>query len=539
LLAPGNIPALENKADSRFLICTTAADWEAVQQAPNFARLLSHIGVIHLEMPVPRPEENKMLVMSAGHARMSQMCFEHKAVGVYVTPDLVVSDGTVTTLQRRVREGKDVVLVAAVRFSHEGCIPELTQRGFLQPGSPMAVTGRELMGIALRHLHSETQCYEWSADYFTDYPIACFWRVPDGSGIILYSFSWAPLALNYAAIESHDTSTFQNWTLDGDYVNANFGNRPGRVYVVCDSDEIAMVSFTKESELNHELLPYWYCGVRVLDEPIKIRNLRRIYNSDVMDPLKRGLFPARVAWHGGPIDPAVWEPLGYRADALVSIAINPPTTVEWLWLKVVDKLRVTSLWPFSRLNRGRSFPPIRAVNRRHLNQAGIGSVRTLPVGPPLSSGRWYWEVRSPNLGAAGPEVAASATFGVIDPGHSMMKAIGAGGRGWGWRGDGVKVKRWRVRPCGKPADGVDQVVMIALDPGARKIWFGLNGTWFNGGDPARAVAPAFDGVPQGVCPALSSRHGAIGTAELHARVTAETLAYPVPEGFKPLADAPI
>lgn len=535
LLAPGNIPALEGREHCRFLICTTRADWDALQDEFQFRQLSALIAPVFVEMDPPRPDDNKMLVMSRGHAKLTQLAFEARANGVFVTPDLVLSDGSVAALQRRAREGYDVVLCGALRFAYEGCIADMQAIGALRRDAPLAISGRALMGIALRHLHSETLGFEWDADHFTDYPIAAFWRVPDGSGIVLHCFSWAPLLVNYAALSSHDASAFEAWTLDGDYVHANFGADRARVHVVADSDEIGLVSFTKESELSHPLRPFWATGIPVLDQPLKISNLRDVYASAVMDPLKRRIFPQAVRWHGGDVAPSTWAPVERRARAIIDVATRPPTWIERRWLEAVRAMRASTAWPFTRLTRPRALPPAPPADCRHLNQSGVGSVRALRIGPPLARGRWYWEVFSPNLGLA-PEVRASASVGVIDDEHALMHEIGWGRGGWGWRADGVRVNRRRYAAWGQAAEGSDQTIMAAFDADAGKLWFGLNGHWFDGGDPATGAVPAFAGLAGPLHPAVASRHGGAGTAELLIRVRQTSWRYAPPSGFRALAD---
>src|SRR6266496_4540043 len=51
LLSCKNIPALKNKNESRFLICTTFNDWEALQVERNFRRLTDYITPVFFEIP--------------------------------------------------------------------------------------------------------------------------------------------------------------------------------------------------------------------------------------------------------------------------------------------------------------------------------------------------------------------------------------------------------------------------------------------------------------------------------------------------------
>ncbi len=74
---------------------------------------------------------------------------------------------------------------------------------------------------AVNGFHSETLAYEWDAPGLMAISPAAWWRVPGEDGIVLHSLSWAPLLLDYGAIGDHDTSTFDQWTLDGDYLYNN------------------------------------------------------------------------------------------------------------------------------------------------------------------------------------------------------------------------------------------------------------------------------------------------------------------------------
>ena len=95
---------------------------------------------------------------------------------------------------------------------------------------------------AVNGFHSETLAYEWDAPGIMAISPAAWWRVPGEDGIVLHSLSWAPLLLDYGAIGDHDTSTFDQWTLDGDYL---FNNTKSieHIHVVQDSDELFLASW--------------------------------------------------------------------------------------------------------------------------------------------------------------------------------------------------------------------------------------------------------------------------------------------------------
>ncbi len=321
LLSPNNIPALNPARKSKFLIVTTRADWDALHSEPLFQEMKRYVEPVWFEMPFPRGDDLKMLVMSKGHKQVTMRAFADRAYGIFVTPDLVLSDGSVAAMQRLAEAGRKVVLSVAIRFAQETLIPELERGGYLKSGQPLVLPARDLMRMALQHLHTETLRYEFDAPYFADLPISVYWQVPDGHGLIIYSFSWAPLLVDYAALGDHDASTFDEWTLDGDYIHRNFPD-PNDVYVSRDSDELVLVSFTREADLHFDLnvdpKKRWRNHFAV---PAKVQRIRELKDSSIMDPLKRSIFPQPVYLHSADITP-VWREWQAHADELIAGAYH-------------------------------------------------------------------------------------------------------------------------------------------------------------------------------------------------------------------------
>lgn len=328
LLSPNNLPGLRRERRNRFLIVTTREDWEAIQEDGVFRLLATYAEPIWVEMECPDPSEPKMLVMSRGHKRMAARAFEERAYGVFLSPEMVFSDGSVATMERLADAGKKVVLAVAIRFQYETIVPEMERQGYLKSGQPLVIGSRDLMRIALRNLHSETLRYEFDAPWFAEYPVSVYWWVPRGDGIIIHSFSWASLVVDYGALAHHDTSTFENWTVDGNYIFRNFPN-PSDICVVTDSDELALVTFTKELELHFDLVPYLAGRAPWIATWYKLNRMRALRDSEVMDPLKRRMFPTPVYLHAGEIAP-VWERTRLRVARLIKRVSKPPGRIDKL-----------------------------------------------------------------------------------------------------------------------------------------------------------------------------------------------------------------
>ena len=324
LLSPNNIPVLNRRRGNKFLIAAPQTDWDAIQGHPMVRLLRAYVEPEWLNLEVSPDDhrmDRKMRAMSRGHRLVASRAFEDRAYGVFVTPDLILSDGSVEAMERLAQAGKKVVLAVAIRYQHEPILAELERMGYLRSGQPLAIDSRNLMRIALRHLHSETRRYEYEAPWFTAYPISVYWQTPAGDGMIIHSFSWAPLVVDYGALAHHDTQTFEGSTLDGDYIYRNF-HTPSDIHVVSDSDEIALVSFTKESDLHFELKPLLAGRARSVSDWYKTRMIRALKDSSVMDPLKRHIFRIPVYLHSEAISP-VWTQMQSQSEQIISRVYEP------------------------------------------------------------------------------------------------------------------------------------------------------------------------------------------------------------------------
>ena len=135
LLAPGNLPALALGAH-KFVFCTTHQDWVLLSATKMFAVLKQHIEPCFIEIPPAPPGKSGCEHMGMGHKLAAEMAHKDRAYGVFLTPDLMVSDGTVAALCRHALAGARVVLVAALRFGEEPLFHQLTKAGLLNNGVP-------------------------------------------------------------------------------------------------------------------------------------------------------------------------------------------------------------------------------------------------------------------------------------------------------------------------------------------------------------------------------------------------------------------
>lgn len=139
-----------------------------------------------------------------------------------------------------------------------------------------------------------------------------------------------------------------------------------------------------------------------------------------------------------------------------------------------------------------------------------------------SSGKWYFEVdQLTGIGTAGN---ISHAVGVANASAPLNGYPGTDANSWAHLGDGYKAH------SGYTAYGygwsLDNRFMVAVDIDAGKIWFGVDGAWFESGDPADGLNPAFTGVGGTLFPIAGLKNN-------DSLRFAMQLAYKPPIGFTP------
>jgi hypothetical protein len=328
LLAPGNIPALRTREPSLFLIATRPDDWAAMQEHVAFRAIANHCRPVFLEIPSCPPGRDAREHMGLGHKLACERAYVDRAYGVSLTPDCMLSDGTVAALQAHAAAGIKLVLAAALRFGEAPFFERLAENGGLardrRDRAPLVISGRQMADAAVNGLHPETQGYEWDAPrfppFFSGVPAAAWWRVRGENGILLHSLSWAPLLMDYAAVARHDATTFDTWTLDGDYAFNNFRDTDA-IHIVTDSDEMFIASWGPVFEM-----PFAEKDGPLLGRVGKGALFRFAFQGHYgpgFDPLKRRIFFEPVRWHGGALNGA-WRTAEDEAHRVIAAYVEPP-----------------------------------------------------------------------------------------------------------------------------------------------------------------------------------------------------------------------
>lgn len=322
LLSQNNLPALSLGRENKFVICTTRPDWDAMRETASFQVMEKYVEPVLIEIPYPEPGQSAPMHMGIGHKPATEMMFRDKVYGCMITPDLVLSDGSLATIERLAQEGIRLVIATSLRVVEEEFLPGLRDGGFApkdallsETGAPLTISSRQLVDLNLRTMHSETRAWEWDAPYFSYFPVGAWWRVPEGRGILFYTLSWAPVLVDYAGIESHDASMMETWPIDGNYLDRNFKDY-GEVHAIQDSDDFAIVSWGPAADKLTSLVPDRVKSSPRHGEVIKGLTIRRTFLDPRFDAFKRAWFFKPVRLHAGDLN-ARWDETEQRTRRLV------------------------------------------------------------------------------------------------------------------------------------------------------------------------------------------------------------------------------
>ena len=148
----------------------------------------------------------------------------------------------------------------------------------------------------------------------------------------------------------------------------------------------------------------------------------------------------------------------------------------------------------------------------------------------LASNKWYFEYIV-NSGASNQIIGVFKTEDT-PPAVSTTGYMTISASGWGYQLDGNKANSNSFTATGTTA-GVGDNIMVAVDVGAGKIWFGVNGTWLNSGDPANGNNAAFTNLSGSMSPAVCLYGTQSGSINFGQRA----FAYTAPTNFKSLNTA--
>jgi len=284
VMAPRNLSALSNLEESRFLIITTPEDEPKIADAPIFSSLRDTITTQILTPPWLDHDLPYFLKAARGHMMAAELAVENGAFCVYLAPDFVLSDGALLHLESLARQGKEAVMIPGIRLVRESLLQELAQRNLFKPDSPISLSSRALVDMALGHVHEEDQRYNWGHPCFARAPVVCTWNVQKEKGLLIRAFHLHPILVSMQGIR--DLSSLESNTIDGDFLGYNIGDWD-KIHVEQDSDNIVMFSLTEKDERRLPLIP----------NVASIERVGALAYSVLVNPLHRYFFTKAIKLH--------------------------------------------------------------------------------------------------------------------------------------------------------------------------------------------------------------------------------------------------
>lgn len=239
-LSTGNLPAL--RAGSRFRVFTRKADVARLSASPvlDDVRRLLPIDIVDVDVPElhgskPGQVRNSYRMMIECHRRAVADAAKAEAALIFLAPDFVLAEGTLATLVRIHASGSRAVLSANLRLARHEFIAALA-------GRPAALPPRELVRVALRHLHPATTSLMVDSSTRNGFPTSVNWPVRSASGdlegVLVRATHMHPLLLDPTR-----RSELPRATIDGHYL-MRCGLKLRECHLVDDSDELVVFELT-------------------------------------------------------------------------------------------------------------------------------------------------------------------------------------------------------------------------------------------------------------------------------------------------------
>ena len=296
LLSPGNIPALAVDRPTVFRIFTTEPDMARFRESPAYAELTRHVTVEFNSLDAA-PDGDKYAAMTDIHRHIVRDAADRNLALIWLVPDSIWADGSLRTVVRAVAAGKRAVMQSAVKVNRSTALPYFEER--LAGRSAVAIESRELVQVALDHMHRYYRAWFWDAPKFSRNAANVYWRVDD-KGFVLRGFHLHPLMLHPERAVADFVSTF-----DDDLpllACPSFEH----IYVAADSDEAFHVDLADED----------WCP-EVLTVPRRSAYNIAMWAAGATNLHHRRLLEARIRVHAGAMDEPAWQAVEQQSDAVV------------------------------------------------------------------------------------------------------------------------------------------------------------------------------------------------------------------------------
>ena len=229
---------------------------------------------------------DKYASMSACHGKAVAAAAEVGATLIVLCPDAVLSEGALARCAMLAGSGKRAVMLPGLRTVKETFAPALVcQIGRNSCEGWRLPSSRELVKLAMEHLHPVSAQDIWTATDFTTFPSFLLWEVP-GQGWLARSFHLHPLMMN--TVRRH---VQPEGTIEAEYVEAAIPDQRD-AEVGDDSEEMVQI----EMSTGARTVPRTEANKASVSAVVRSANVFAL-------PLHRAMLQRRVFLHAGDIGP--------------------------------------------------------------------------------------------------------------------------------------------------------------------------------------------------------------------------------------------
>ena len=242
-LSKNNFPAVANGRSSIYNIFTFKDDLPRLEAAPAIAELRRWVDVRFHIADIPRAEAlsrwGRHEILSEFHRAGIRDAGRRGGYLMFLGPDALMSDGTLTAVERRVARGAEVIFIAGVRACLEDVLPTLDVH---REGMALPLSAETLARHLVERPHPLTaRLFLDAPDYGHDCASHLYYRVDD-EGMTAHCWHMHPLVVKAAG----EGASFEQ-TIDGDFVRDAM-RTPETVHVVTDSTELCMIEISRRDQ---------------------------------------------------------------------------------------------------------------------------------------------------------------------------------------------------------------------------------------------------------------------------------------------------
>lgn len=294
MFAPGNLPGLLTAVDCEYLIYTTAQDAKQVI-SHHALRQLCSLMPVSFKLFSPSRSKHPIELHQEIWTKSTARARRQKAFMLFIPPDVLWANGSFAALRAALEGGKRAIFMTYPRVVSETILPAIAERYPPDAHASVAISAKDLMALAVTHIHPLMVAYNRSAAHFPIHPEHVLWPI-EGDGFLLRLLARELFCFDPNNCALNERSLLARLPPERE------------IHIFRDSREFLGLSLTplwKDLE--------WYLRAERLD-PLYVGKWWTIFDSPSNDYIST--FDLRFSCGGG--DEAHWRHAAQQADHLLA-----------------------------------------------------------------------------------------------------------------------------------------------------------------------------------------------------------------------------